>query len=65
MAANMDTVGRFEMASVLNKHHLFTCIHKHYSVDQVCGFWLGVTWRLAHADPMCLGTVEGLRCGVT
>ena len=35
MAANMDTVGRFEMATALNEHKLFTCVHKHYSVEQV------------------------------
>ncbi|ESO82788.1 hypothetical protein LOTGIDRAFT_184590 [Lottia gigantea] len=34
MAANMDTVGTFEMAKVLSKHLMFTAIHKHYSVDE-------------------------------
>ncbi|XP_033646708.1 GMP reductase 1-like [Asterias rubens] len=34
MAANMDTVGTFEMAKALASHSLFTCIHKHYSVDE-------------------------------
>ncbi|MEN9909720.1 MAG: hypothetical protein RLZZ540_2869 [Bacteroidota bacterium] len=34
MAANMDTVGTFEMASELAKHKLFTAIHKHYSVSE-------------------------------
>jgi GMP reductase len=33
MAANMDTVGTFEMASALGKHGLFTAIHKHYSIE--------------------------------
>jgi len=33
MASNMDTVGTFEMALALAKFDLFTCIHKHYSVD--------------------------------
>lgn len=33
MAANMDTVGTFEMAKVLGEHKLFTCIHKHYSLS--------------------------------
>ena len=33
MAANMDTVGTFEMALALQKHQLFTAMHKHYSVD--------------------------------
>jgi GMP reductase len=31
MAANMDTVGTFEMALALTKKQLFTAIHKHYS----------------------------------
>lgn len=31
MAANMDTVGTFEMAKALSKKQLFTAIHKHYS----------------------------------
>lgn len=34
IAANMDTVGTFEMAKVLAEHRLLTAIHKHYSVDQ-------------------------------
>jgi len=38
IAANMDTVGTFEMARVLAKHQLLTAIHKHYSVEQWKGF---------------------------
>jgi len=34
MAANMDTVGTFEMAKELAKHKIFTAIHKHYSVEE-------------------------------
>ena len=34
MAANMDTVGTFEMAAVLAKEKLFTTIHKHYSLQE-------------------------------
>lgn len=34
MAANMDTVGTFEMAVVLAKEKLFTAIHKHYSPQE-------------------------------
>ncbi|XP_022100928.1 GMP reductase 2-like [Acanthaster planci] len=34
MAANMDTVGTFEMAKTLSKHGLFTCIHKHYTAEE-------------------------------
>ena len=34
MAANMDTVGTFEMAKALAKHNIFTAIHKHYSIKE-------------------------------
>ncbi|RXP52276.1 GMP reductase [Lutibacter sp. HS1-25] len=34
MAANMDTVGTFEMAVALAKHKIFTAIHKHYTVEE-------------------------------
>src|SRR5690242_20669411 len=40
MAANMDTVGTFEMATALAEHGLFTAIHKHYSIDQWQAFML-------------------------
>lgn len=33
VAANMDTVGTFQMAKALAKSGLFTCIHKHYSIE--------------------------------
>ncbi len=33
MAANMDGVGTFEMASELEKHGLFTCLVKNYGVE--------------------------------
>merc|ERR1711915_33358 len=34
IAANMDTVGTFEMAKTLAKHKCFTTVHKHYSIDE-------------------------------
>ncbi len=34
IAANMDTVGTFEMARVLAEHQMLTAIHKHYSIEQ-------------------------------
>ncbi|XP_061421686.1 GMP reductase 2-like [Lethenteron reissneri] len=46
IAANMDTVGTFEMARAFSKHTMFTAIHKHYSVDE---------WRdFANKNPECL-----------
>jgi GMP reductase len=38
MAANMDTVGTFEMALALMKHKMFTAIHKHYTNEQWAKF---------------------------
>ncbi|MCL4138182.1 UNVERIFIED_CONTAM: hypothetical protein GTU68_012168 [Idotea baltica] len=43
MAANMDTVGTFEMAKALSKHKLFTAIHKHYSIVEWRGFATSVS----------------------
>ncbi len=34
MAANMDSVGTFEMALALSNQKLFTAIHKHYKPDE-------------------------------
>ena len=34
IAANMDSVGTFEMAKVLSQHQVLTAIHKHYTVDE-------------------------------
>lgn len=34
IAANMDTVGTFEMATELAKRDMLTAIHKHYSITQ-------------------------------
>ncbi len=38
-AANMDTVGTFEMASVLSKNNIMTAIHKHYSEEDWNSFF--------------------------
>nr|XP_018911503.1 PREDICTED: GMP reductase 1-like [Bemisia tabaci] len=34
VAANMDTVGTFEMAKALSEHDVFTAVHKYYTVDE-------------------------------
>lgn len=39
IAANMDTVGTFEMAITLSKNKLFTAIHKHYALDEWHAFF--------------------------
>lgn len=46
MAANMDTVGTFEMAKALDRHGMFTCIHKHYTLQQ----WKDATEGLTYDD---------------
>ena len=33
MVSNMDTTGTFEMAKEVSNYNIFTCIHKHYSID--------------------------------
>ena len=38
IAANMDSVGSFEMAASLAKHDVMTAVHKHYSVDDWAKF---------------------------
>ncbi|XP_067837616.1 GMP reductase 2-like isoform X1 [Heptranchias perlo] len=49
IAANMDTVGTFEMANTLSKFSLFTAIHKHYTLEQ---------WKeFAVSNPDCLPNV--------
>jgi GMP reductase len=39
IAANMDTVGTFEMAKALAEHHMATALHKHYEVSQYVEFF--------------------------
>ncbi len=38
IAANMDTVGTFEMAEALAKEKMMTAVHKHYSVENWSSF---------------------------
>lgn len=57
MAANMDTVGTFEMAEVLAKEKLFTAIHKHYSPEEWKAFLSKVT--LDFYDYIAISTGTG------
>ncbi|MEZ8824723.1 GMP reductase [Vibrio amylolyticus] len=41
IAANMDSVGSFEMATELAKHGVMTAMHKHYTVEQWAEFVKG------------------------
>lgn len=67
MAANMDTVGTFEMATALANHKLFTAIHKHYSLQKWKEFmqsasdnitdYIAVSSGIGSADSKKLATI--------
>lgn len=44
IAANMDTVGTFEIAEAFGQAKMITCMHKHYTVEE----W--VAWAEAHPE---------------
>ena len=48
IAANMDTVGTFEMAVAMAKHKMFTTIHKHYTLDEWKEFSTNNSATLGH-----------------
>ena len=39
MAANMDTIGTFNMGSELSQHGCITCLHKHYDYDKIIDYF--------------------------
>jgi len=66
VAANMDTVGTFEMAVQLGTHKLITCIHKHYTVEEWKAFasahpeiipYIVATSGMSSADEEKLGQI--------
>lgn len=40
MAANMDTTGTLETARILAEHQMITVLNKHYTVDELCRFFV-------------------------
>lgn len=56
MAANMDTVGTFEMAAAIAKHQLFTAIHKHYSIEEWKNFAKNTTSTVLQNIAVSTGT---------
>lgn len=58
IAANMDTVGTFEMATVLAQAGLMTAIHKHYSVAQWADFFKNANENIVHHIAVSSGTSE-------
>lgn len=55
MAANMDTIGTFEMAIALSEHEAFTAIHKYYPLE---------AWQEFSRDHPQAMPFVGLSCGV-
>jgi GMP reductase len=56
MAANMDTVGTFEMAIALAKEQLFSCIHKHYTLEEWQDFLQNAPESVYHYIAVSTGT---------
>lgn len=58
MAANMDTVGTFEMAKALASKNLFTAIHKHYSIEEWNSFMSSIPQNYISNFAVSTGTSE-------
>ena len=58
MAANMDTVGTFEMANALAQWNLFTTIHKHYSEAEWSRFLAQAADRTLDFTAVSTGTSD-------
>ena len=56
IAANMDTVGTFEMARVLGQHKMMTAIHKHYSRDEWAAFMQSIDETMMKHIAVSTGT---------
>ena len=56
MAANMDTVGTFEMAIALAQNGLFTAIHKHYSISDWKRFAANASKKVLNNVAVSTGT---------
>ncbi|ASI92627.1 MULTISPECIES: GMP reductase [Vibrio] len=58
IAANMDSVGSFEMATALAQHGVMTAMHKHYTVEQWAEFVAGATKETLNKVFVSTGTSE-------
>ncbi len=56
IAANMDTVGTFEMAVELSKEKIITAIHKHYTVEEWSNFLLNQSESIYQYIALSTGT---------
>jgi GMP reductase len=64
IAANMDTIGTFEMAQVLSQYQMMTAIHKHYTREEWAAFMKtadeAITKHIAVSAGTSLGDAEQL-----
>ncbi|GLB52407.1 GMP reductase [Neptunitalea chrysea] len=58
IAANMDTVGTFDIAKELSKHSLITALHKHYTIDEWTSFIESTTTEEHNNIAVSTGTGE-------
>ena len=58
IAANMDTVGTFEIADALAEYGLLTAIHKHYTLKQWDSYLKGKSDDIYHRIMVSTGTAE-------
>ena len=58
IAANMDTVGTFELAEVLAGHDLLTAVHKHYNLEQWNQFLKGRDEQIFQRIMASTGTAD-------
>lgn len=58
IAANMDTVGTFNMAEALSSFDILTAVHKHYSIEQWRAFVERVPSAVLHHVMVSTGTSE-------
>ncbi|HTG56351.1 MAG TPA: GMP reductase, partial [Niabella sp.] len=56
IAANMDTVGTFDMARALSAEKMITAIHKHYSIEEWSDFLDGIDKELYQYIAVSTGT---------
>jgi GMP reductase len=58
IAANMDTIGTFQVAEVLARHDMLTAIHKHYGMKEWDVFLNGRDAAIFDRIMVCTGTSE-------
>tara|TARA_R110000868_G_scaffold9030_5_gene45834 strand:+ start:8202 stop:9335 length:1134 start_codon:yes stop_codon:yes gene_type:complete len=56
MAANMDGVGTFAMATKLAKQGIFTCLVKTYSKEELTNFFINASYDITASVAMSIGT---------